>query len=216
MGKLYISPYKNFRQKVRGELLTRHPVTGDVIERKPTIAANFGELGDEQPVYNPLTQEVTMIADIRTGVFDTAVAQAREGWTDEEREMVERKLDEVADRIPSYVQRLEPHHVPAPAPWQTYATTAEAKVVPLAQELDLVPETLRFERENRNRAKVVSALEAAMTPGEEGRAEPLEEITVPKQGKPALKIKEPPKVTDSGIVVDTPGLELKNPSQVHL
>jgi len=207
---LYVSPYKNFTQNVRSELLTRHPVTGDVISTRPAISAKFGRLGDEQAVFNPLTGEMVMVADIQSGVYDTEVAQAQEGWTDEEREMVERKLDEIADRIPAYVQKLVPVHVAAPAPWQTYDQTAPEKVAALAAELGLVPEALRYERENANREPIVTALEAAMDPEDASRAKPLEKIDV-KVGKPSMRVRKAPQTTDSGIVVDTPGLELKAP-----
>lgn len=212
---LYISPHPNFTQVVQHREPIRWNATGSVVlEYQKRLAAEFGQLGDEQLVYNPLTGESMMIADIITGVYDTEVAQAKEGWTDEEREMVERKLDEIAEVNPGYVRKLVPVRVASPSPWQTFDQTPEEKIVPLAQELDLVPEALRYERENRARAAVVAALEAAMDPEDASRAKPLEEIKVPKPGKPNLRIKEPPKMTDSGIVVDTPGLELKNPAHI--
>lgn len=208
---LYVSPIKNFRQNVRSELHTRHPVTGDIISTKPAIAAEFGRLGDEQPVFNPLTGEMVMVADIQTGVYDTEVAQAKEGWTDEEREMVERKLDEIAETIPAYVRKLVPVHVAAEPPWQTYTQTPPDRVLALAAELNLVPEALRYERENADREAVVDALEAAMAPEDAGRAKPLEKIDVPKDMKAAVRVGKAPRSTPSGIPVDTPGLELKTP-----
>ena len=47
-----------------------------------------------------------------------------------------------------------------------------------------------------------------MGPGDDARAKPLEEIHVTSP-KPDLRVRKAPRMTDSGIVVDTPGLELK-------
>jgi hypothetical protein len=99
--------------------------------------------------------------------------------------------------------------VDAPAPWQTYDQTAPNRVVALAVELGLVPEALRYERENAERDEILAALTAAMVPDDESRAKPLERIDVPVD-KPAARIAKAPKTTRSGIVVDTPDLVLKD------
>ena len=206
---LYISPFKNFRQKVTEGIPERHPVTADIIGWKvQPLAANFGRLGDEQAVFNPLTGEMVMVADITTGVYDTEVAQATNHWTDDERMMVERKLDEVAEKIPAYVRKLTPVHVAAPPPWQTFDSTAPTRVTAIATELDLIPEALRYERENLDRDTVVAELEKAMSPEDASRAKPLERIDV-EVPKPSMRIQKPPKSTRSGIPLDTPGIELK-------
>ncbi len=211
---LYVSPYKNFCQVVRHRTPLRWDVSGStVLEWQERLAAEFGQLGDETAVLNPLTGEMTLVADIRTGVYDTLEAQRQNGWTDAERELVEWKLDEVARMIPSFVQKLVPQHVPAPRPWVSYDETSGERVVAIAAELRLVPEALRYERENLNRSGIVAALEAALEPGDEARAEPLEEIrvNVPKSTPeaPAARVGKRPRTTTTGVMVDTPGLESK-------
>jgi hypothetical protein len=204
---LFISPYKNYRQLIHPGIPERHPVSADIIGWKiKPLAAGFGKLGDEQLVYNPLTQTMETVADIQTGVYDTEVAQQVEGWTDEEREIVEKSLSDAADRTPLFLRRLEPVHVPAEAPWQSYDQTETAKVVELAVTLDLVPEALRYERENKNREKVVIPLRDLMTPEDEPRAKPLTKVDVHVE-RPAARIAKGPRTTRGGIVVDTPGLE---------
>ncbi len=211
---LYVSPYSNFCQVVRHRTPLRWDVSGSVVlEWQERLAAEFGQLGDETTVLNPLTGEMTQVADIRSGVYDTMEAQRQNGWTDAERELVEWKLDDIAARIPSFVRKLIPEHVPAPRPWQSYDETAGERVVAIAAELRLVPEALRYERENLNREGIVTALEAALEPGDEARAEPLQEIHVnpPKSTpeNPAVKVGKRPRTTVTGVMADTPGLEAK-------
>ncbi len=211
---LYVSPYKNYCQVVRHRMPLKWNATGtEVLEWQDRLAANFGHLGDEQPVFNPLTGEMTMVADIRTGVYDTEEAQRQEGWSDEERLMVERTLDEVAGRIPGFVRKLTPVHVPAPRPWVSYDETSAERVPGIAAELGLVPEALRYERENLNREGLVGNLEEALAPGEESRAAPIEEIhvdvPVSTPEAPAARVGKRPRTTTTGVMADTPGLEAK-------
>ncbi len=212
---LYVSPYKNYRQPIHKGIPERHPATGDIIGWKiHPLAAAFGKVGDEQMVFNPLTQTMEVVADIQGGVYDTAVAQENEGWTDEERVIVETALDKACETTPLFIRKLNPVHVAAPAPWQTYDATKDARVVTIAAELGLVPEALRYERENANRPDIVAALEAGLDPGEVDRAKPLEKIDAHVE-KPAARIAKPPRTTRTGIVVDTPGLTLKDAPEVE-
>jgi hypothetical protein len=204
---LFISPYKNYRQLIHPGIPERHPVSADIIGWKiKPLAAGFGKLGDEQLVYNPLTQTMETVADIQTGVYDTEVAAANEGWTNEEREIVENSLTAAAEKTPLFLRKLNPVHVPAEAPWQTYDQTETAKVVELSVTLNLVPEALRYERENAKRESVLAGLEAKLDPLDESRAAPITKVDVHVE-KPAARIAKGPRTTRGGIVVDTPGLE---------
>jgi hypothetical protein len=205
---LYVSPIKNYRQTIHpGIPKLRHPVTMEVLEWEiHPLAAAFGKLGDEQTIFNPVTQTYETVADIVTGVYDTEVAQQQNGWTDMERKIVEDALDKEAAAKPVYVRKVVPIHVPATAPWQTYDQAAPDKIVVLAEELGLVPEALRYERENANRAAVLSALEVALKPEDESRTAPLTKVDV-HADKPDMRIGKAPKTTRGGIVADTPGLE---------
>lgn len=208
-GFLYRSPHKGFIQNVHKGTPERHPVTGDIIGwRIPRLVADFGSMGGEQTIVNPETGGHVQVADIRGGFFDSMEAQERLGWTDEWREMVERKLDEVAQSRPDYVQKVVAVHVPAPIPWVTYNELSADDVVDLAPKLNLVAESLRYERENQNREEVVVMLETVLESAGLPDPEPLSEIPaeqlqqMPPQG---VTLQAPPKSTDSGIPLDTEG-----------
>lgn len=213
---LFRSPHKNFRQKVHDGTPERHPVTGDVIGWKiKKLAANFGTLGAEQTIVNPETGSLITIADIQGGFYDSRAAQERENLTDDEREMIERKLREVESTRPDYVQEIVPVHVPAPLPWQTYNELSAAEVVEFAPKLKLVSEALRYERENGNRPEVTTPLEGLIYANGLSDPQPIEEIPA-DQLKPmaaaGVTLQSPPRSTDSGIPLDTPGFQPKSGS----
>lgn len=160
-GKVYYSQYSNFTANVRHELTKRHPVTGDVIEITPAIRAEFGQHLGEFTYMDPLTGAEERGAEIRGHYFDSAAAQAANNWTDEEREMVERRLDHLCESNPDFVQH---HSEPAAAvPWPTYdAMTNYLEIASFAEKAGLLSEALVYERQNKNRDGVVKALEAKL------------------------------------------------------
>lgn len=206
---LYRSPHKGFVQNVHKGTPERHPVTADIIGWKiPRLEANFGTLGGEQTIINPENGRPIQVADIRGGFFDSIEAQKRLGWTDDWREMVERKLDEVASSRPDYVQKVVPVHVPAPIPWGTYDELSPDEIVDLAPKLRLVSQALRYERENQNRDEVTVMLEVALEQAGLPNPEPLNEIPAEQLQQMAPKgvtLQPPPKSTASGIPLDTEG-----------
>lgn len=117
---------------------------------------------------------------IALGVFDSVAAQQREGWTDEQRELIERKLLSMQDLGTAYVLVELPR---TERPWPKYdelrpvgrRTIKELaeKIAELTQEFGKDPgEVIAYERENQNRPEVIAALEAI-------GVEPVEdEITV--------------------------------------
>lgn len=206
---LYRSPHKGFIQNVHKGTPDRHPVTADIIGWKiPRLSADFGSLGAEQTIVNPENGRPVQVADIRGGFFDSVEAQERLGWTDDWREMVERKLDEVAASRPDYVQKVVPVHVPAPIPWVTYDELAPDDVVDLAPKLNLVAESLRYERENQNREEVVLMLETVLESAGLPDPLPLEEIPAEQLQQMAprgVTLQPAPRSTDTGIPLDTEG-----------
>lgn len=93
----------------------------------------------------------------RISGFDTVKAQEAQGWTDEERELVEQKLL----TSPYYGQdfvRID--EAPVAKPWATYDTTPGEKVIALAQDLGIaLADVLAYEKANRNDDGLVYLLE---------------------------------------------------------
>lgn len=108
---------------------------------------------------------------IRMSGFDTVLAQEREGWTDEERMVVEDALRGSDDFGVAFVE------IPAQRvqkPWATYEDTPVAQLLDLAAAVGVsVEDVLAFEKQNQNRETVVFLLEDAIansTPAEADEA----------------------------------------------
>lgn len=219
---LFRSPHRLFRQTISKGVPERHPVTGDIIGWKvKRITAEFGTTGgQEQPFTNPETGETVMTADIRGGFYDTDAAAQQGEWTQDEHDLTDRVLRRVASERPDYIQEVVAVHVPAAAPWGTYDDLSDAgKIVAVAREVGMVPETIRYERENLQRADVIVPLQNildGMDDEDQSRADPKMEIPADMlKEAPAtgVTIGKAPETTDSGIVKGTPGLTLK-PGQI--
>lgn len=167
----FTSPrFPGFTANVRHEIPKRHPLTGDIIPRYknpqtgeeegslPPIRVCFAVHRGEYTYVDPLTGKEEIGADISGGFFDTVVAQQQEGWTDAEREMVERRLLELCTTWPEAVQVYT--ESPVPAPWPTYDTlTNYLEIAKTAETIGMVQEALAYERQNKNRDGVVAELE---------------------------------------------------------
>lgn len=213
---LFRSPHPGFVQNVRSSVTLRNS-RGDPIGLEPALRAEFGLFGPERQILNPETGESITVADIRGGFFDSIQAQQQNKWSDEDREYVELILRQVAEQRPDYVQEVVAVRVAAPLPWATYGTLTDCKeIVELAQRLSLVPETIRYERENLQRSDVTAPLEGVLKAMGQDDVAPLEEIPAEMlaQEQPhGVSIGKAPEMTDSGIVKGTPGLTLK-PQQI--
>lgn len=166
---LFRSNFANFTQVVRHEINIPHPTLPTYIDTIKRLAADFGQLGAEYE-YTAPDGTVGKAADIRGHYFDSVVAQEQNGWTDEEREAVEKQLIMTANRWPEAVQVVE--RAAAVAPWPKYDTTHHSKIVQLAEDLGLVEQALVYEQENKNRESVVAGLSAKLTaPAPEGDEE---------------------------------------------
>lgn len=222
---LFRSPHPGFRQNVRPPSEIAHPVTGVVISSTKALVAEFGVFGPEQLVYDPITQQQVAVADVQGGFFDSLAAQEREDWTDEERETVEAILRQVFRNMPAYGEEILPVPVAAPRPWSSYDELVDekaAKIPDLAEGLELVPETLRYERENLGRPEVIGPLEAMLeellaAAGEDAdavakRSLPIQEVPgamYEQSERHGVVVSHAPEMTDSGIVKNTTGLVLK-------
>lgn len=104
----------------------------------------------------------------RLSTFDSLYAQEVNGWTDEERLIVEKRVKEGPGHGVDYIVVDTPH---VPAPWPSYdklkpvgKRTVEMvaeKIAETTSELGLDPDhVLAYERENENRPRVIAAVEA--------------------------------------------------------
>lgn len=209
---LFKSNHKGFVQVVRHRTPARfNNITGEPVEWHERLAAEFGTFGPEVQIFNPETGEMTETADIRGGFYDSVSAQSQFGYTDEERQAIEQKLREVAQRRPDFVQEIVAQHVPATAPWQTFDQMEPVEIVKAAKTLGLVPEAVRYEREGQARPEVLEPLEADLAKMDEEtqqRAEPIMQIPAAElvPGSPhGVSLGAAPQFTDTGIPLSTPG-----------
>jgi hypothetical protein len=102
----------------------------------------------------------------RMSVFDSEVAQLQNGWTDDERALVENVLRASDENGRAYVEI-----VPAPAelPWANYDEVEEPeKVIEIAATIGAdFDEIIRYELDNQNRDRWLEALREAKATQEE-------------------------------------------------
>jgi len=143
-------------------------------EREAAIAKfNFNGLYQEM-------DEATMVPpDYRIGLFDSMLAQEQNGWTDEEREMVEQRLSSDAEK---YGNLLVAPRSSVPPPWpnyDVYTGTAQKLMQKLLAEGHDISKTLTYERETQDRPKVVEALERLLVdPTAVSEFAPSDEVVV--------------------------------------
>lgn len=155
----YGSKFRAFVVNIRPEVKVYHPHMPVVTNTIPRMAAEFGLHDGEFQYENPETGAVDTFANIRGFFYDLDADAKEKGWTDEEYQIAQARLDALCDTWPEAIWRLEAQ---APtAPWPTYDNTPHGKVALLAGELGLVNEALAYEKYNKNRKSVIEALEAA-------------------------------------------------------
>lgn len=97
----------------------------------------------------------------RIAVFDSRAAQAIEGWTDEEHDIVVEKLRKSGKNGVSFFEVEEPKR---PAPWKGYDELEDTERILAAVDATGVDpvEVIAYERENADREDVIAALEALL------------------------------------------------------
>lgn len=91
----------------------------------------------------------------RISGFDSLLAQEENGWTDEERELVEQKLLD-SPHYGSDHRVIEKE--PAARPWPTYDGDSVEQIVMIARATGLVEASIEYELENAKRSEVIDAL----------------------------------------------------------
>lgn len=135
---------------------------------KAGVSPEEQEIGIREFVHNGLPEdrdtEQLYSPRNRISVFDTLIAQAHHGWTDQEREIVELALRNSPHYGMEFIEVTKP---PVPKPWPTYDETTD--VVGIANAIGVpLADVLAYELENLNREDFVRTLmEAINGPNEE-------------------------------------------------
>lgn len=94
----------------------------------------------------------------RIGVFDTEIAAQNNGWSDEEKQMVEEWIQRHPALGREFVECIPVVKV-IEKPWPSYNSIHHFKVAKTAIELGLAEQTLAYEKANKNRQNIIDALE---------------------------------------------------------
>lgn len=171
----FVSKYANYMLHARRQIVESY-ATGEsrVIQKQLLAAFEVGLVNGEERAlarshfsFNGFAQEQDLVTvvepDARISAFDSRLAQAQNGWTDEERELVEKELIENARRLPDDLFVME--EILLSPPWPNYDRFAGdvsqllMKIEDDGYDLDA---TLAYERENQNRSDVIYMLEKAI------------------------------------------------------
>jgi len=133
---------------------------GTKIDEIPELVAEFATHGGEFDYENP-NQEQDKAAMIFGNFFDLDSFADANSLTDEERDLCAKRLLWWADRAPSEIWL---HSAPkAEAPWPTYDTMHPKQIAPTAAAIGKIPETLRYEEQNKSREGVLKALRDSLS-----------------------------------------------------
>ncbi len=136
-------------------------ITAQFIEAPRILTEAEVKVGIEGMVHEglPLDNNTNQLVSPRHRLsgFDTEQAQKEQGWTDEERELVEKTL-RASDRNGIDFIELSPEAVGKP--WANYEETPVAKIAGLVRDLGLTyTEVLAYEKQTLNRDSVILILQ---------------------------------------------------------
>lgn len=113
------------------------------------------------PGFNQMVDEVGIVPpDGRIGCFDSRQSQISDGWTDEERELVEAVVTRKATETPSSLVVVPEYRTPAPWPrYDEFSGDTMALVRRILEDGYEIEPILAYESENQNRPELVAAFE---------------------------------------------------------
>lgn len=171
----FIAKYAKYRLQVRPQVVEAFASGGTRIAQEQMVAEfSIAEATGEERAFarqmwtfNGFYQEQDLVTivepDYRISAFDSLKAQTQHGWSDAEREIVERALIAVSIDTPQDVLRVEQVRLTAPWPtYDTYTGTRNQLLKKIAEDGYELEDVLAYERENQNRAEIVAALESAL------------------------------------------------------
>lgn len=162
----FVSRFKNYRHGVRaGRLMVladgqRQEIVRHLSAKFLPAAQILTEDEVQWAIKNmvhkglPIDRDTEQFFSPRSRIsgFDSFQAQQAEGWTDEERQLVEQALLNSAHNGSDHVQLVPEAAV---IPWPTYDTDSPEQIVLIAKATGLVEATLAYESENAARAEVL-------------------------------------------------------------
>lgn len=157
---IFYSKFASLQILVRPQLrkAIETPV-GPVVEEIPAISVEFGTHGEEYRYVDPVTGNEDVAGDIRGHYLDLDAEAERQGWSEEEKELVKNSLLKICQQWPEAIRVYEP---PKPEPpWRTYDEAPPERVAALAEELGLVHEAIAYEQATKARARVLKDLDKA-------------------------------------------------------
>ena len=153
----------------------------------------------------------------RAGFFDSDDGAGTVRLDGRRTRTTETILRKVAREQPNTVEEVLPEFVPAPLPWPTYGQATVEQIPEFAAMLNLVPEAIRYEKENLQRVAVLAPLMDALDPERAKDAEPQYEVPAESlqpmvKGRGGQRVGKPVPTNAKGIVTTTPGLVV-NPTE---
>jgi hypothetical protein len=168
----FVSPHRNYSHGVRGHLPQRLGPYGDHLPEQPELEAAFNpdirtdeDLALAKSTFKfrglPIYEDGSPVdPGYRVSVFDSEVAKLKNGWTDEEEQMVVQALREEGPIGQMYVE-VTPSA--ADKPWNGYDVLDDAdRIVELALGINAdLDQIILYEEQNAKRKNVLDALLAA-------------------------------------------------------
>jgi len=167
LGKVYYSPFSayQFIVRPRRDIFTGGVKTDEIRELVAEFAIHGGEYEYENP--DGFTDRAAII---NGHYFDLDTQAEQKGWTDEEKALVEKRLDRACVDFPREIRlHTKP---PAEKPWPTYDDTHHLQVARIAEATGTLDQALAYEKENANRKGVVKMLEQAVAEAAQAAPEP--------------------------------------------
>jgi hypothetical protein len=130
------------------------------------------------------------------GFFDLDSMAEQNGWDDDIKEMVARRLDALEAKQPNTLQNVDYVIPPAAKPWPTYDDeTDPEKIISLSATLGLATRALAYERENAQRQHVLVGLEAQLADKPEPvEPEPVIAVTAKRMEEPLVPVDGIPRI----------------------
>lgn len=165
----FISPHRGYSMNIRNPAIIYDKFNQEQVV-EPGLVANFDigpapenwelDLAEEKLAFKGMPSDpggAPLPVKRRVSIFDTEQAQEEYGWSDDDRRLVEEKLLKWQN-ADEFVQSVKP---PALIPWPAYdSVTSAAKIKKLVEDVGIDPQNVvEYERENANRADVLSAMD---------------------------------------------------------
>jgi hypothetical protein len=169
----FVSSHRNYSHGVRSGVAAHLGPDGRMVPERRELSADFTPdlRTDEDTALAmakltfrgmPIFEDGREVGPhYRISVFDSEIAKLQNGWTDDEEALV---VDALRNHGPIGSMYVEVVPEPAAKPWNGYDDVDSAeRIVELALAINAdLPKAVQYERENKARVEVISALEDAI------------------------------------------------------